>query len=223
MKRTFLWLSFFIFSVSTLNAQNKIVNGMVTTFDSIPLIGATIKVHSTKQITQTDTLGRFSVRVKPVDKLKVAAKGFGSQNVKLNEKTKLVMINLKLKSTPKAKEYAIGYGYVKDSEKLNAMARLSHNDFDFSQYTNMYDLIRGRLPGVTVSSDNSIVIRGINSFMLSSDPLIVVDGVAADISILNSLSPVNVKSIDVIKDGGAAIYGSRGANGVILITTKRGE
>lgn len=204
------------------NAQDRIVHGMVTTFDSLPLIGANVMVKSSKQEVKTDTLGRFSVTVRNEDKIRVSARGFSTANVKVTEKIKIAAINLKLKPGEKAKSYAIGYGYVKDVDKLNAMSQLEDGDVDFSQYTNMYDLIRGRFSGVQVHSNGDIVIRGVNSIKLSSAALIVVDGIPCDQSILNSIAPVNVKSINILKDGSSAIYGSRGANGVVLIETKKG-
>lgn len=213
----FLFLSFF-----QINAQDKVIQGVVTTFDSIAVIGADVRVKSTKQIFKTDTLGRFSARVNANDKLKIIAKGFNSYNVKLAENTKSVAVNLKLKPGPKAREYAIGYGYVKDVDKLNAMSRISKNDIDFSKYSSMHELIRGRFAGVQVQSNGDIIIRGVNSLTLSSAALIVVDGIPVDKSALYSISPINVSSINVLKDGSAAIYGSRGANGVVLIETRRG-
>jgi len=205
-----------------LKAQDQMIRGVVTTFDSIAIIGADIQVKSSKEVVKTDTLGRFTVNVNPGDRLKVKAKGFVSQKVKLEDNTKLVAVNLKLKSGDKSIEYAVGYGYVKDSEKLNAVAQLNNKDMDFSQYTSMYDLIRGRFAGVQVQSNGEIIIRGVNSINLSSAALIVVDGITVDQSMLSSISPSNVKSINVIKDGSSAIYGARGANGVVLIETKKG-
>uniref|UniRef100_UPI0032162064 TonB-dependent receptor plug domain-containing protein n=1 Tax=uncultured Draconibacterium sp. TaxID=1573823 RepID=UPI0032162064 len=214
---------FLILNIVHLKAQDKIIQGVVTTFDSIAVVGAKIQVKSTKEVVKTDTLGQFSVAVAPNDKLKVSARGFINEHAKLKENTKLVAINLKLKSGEKAREYAIGYGHVKDVERLNAVAQMTSDDIDFSQYSSFYDLIRGRFAGVEVRPNGDIVIRGVNSINLSSAALVVVDGVVVDQGILSSLSPVNIKSVDVLKDGSAAIYGARGANGVILIETKRGD
>lgn len=208
--------------VSTnLYAQERIIQGTVTTFDSIPLNGATVRVQSTKQEVLTDSLGNFSIQVDNKDKIKVYAHGFYDQNVKLNDKIKFAAINLKLKPGEKSREHAIGYGHVSDADKLNAVASLNKDDFDFSQYNNIFDLIKGRFAGVQVSG-GEIIIRGTNSINLSSAALIVIDGVPTSSSALNSISPIQVKSINVIKDGSSAIYGSRGANGVVLIETKRG-
>ncbi|MFA5588446.1 MAG: TonB-dependent receptor plug domain-containing protein, partial [Mariniphaga sp.] len=142
--------------------------------------------------------------------------------VKLDEKIKLAAINLKLKPGEKNREYAIGYGHVSDRDKLNALASLTSSDMDFSQYSSIYDLIKGRFAGVQVVN-GEVIIRGINSINSSSAALIIVDGVPVDGSALSSIPPIQVKSINVMKDGSSAIYGSRGANGVVLIETKRGN
>jgi TonB-dependent SusC/RagA subfamily outer membrane receptor len=213
-------IAVFTFSIN-LRAQERIIHGTVTTFDSIPLIGASVKVQSTKQEVLTDSLGNFSIGCDKKDKLKVYAHGFNNQNVKLTGNIKFAAINLTLKPGEKNREYAIGYGHVADADKLNAVASLNKDDFDFSQYSNIYELIRGRFAGVQVSN-GEIIIRGINSINSSSAALIVVDGVPMDASVLSSIPPVQVKSINVIKDGSSAIYGSRGANGVVIIETKRG-
>lgn len=217
-----LWVGLFFILAYNTQAQNRVVQGLVTTFDSIVVIGADIEVKSTKLVYKTDTLGHFAVEVSEDDKLKISAKGFVTNKIKLNENTKFVAANIKLKPGEKSREYAIGYGYVKDAEKLNAVSQMTSRDVDFSQYSNMYELIRGRFSGVQVHSNGDIVIRGVNSINLSSSALIVVDGIPTDKSVLNSISPVNVSSINIIKDGSSAIYGSRGANGVVVIETKKG-
>ena len=146
---------------------------------------------------------------------------FRSEKFKLENKVRFAIINLKLKPGEKSREYAIGYGHVKDVDKLNAVSNLSNKDVDFSMYSNIFELIRGRFAGVQVVN-GEIIVRGVNSINSSSAALIVVDGVPTSSSVLNSIPPVQVKSINVIKDGSAAIYGSRGANGVVLIETKKG-
>jgi TonB-dependent SusC/RagA subfamily outer membrane receptor len=202
-------------------AQERLLSGRVFTFDSIPLVDAKVEVKSTKQVVSTDTLGNFYVTCLPNDVLKVSARGFIGEKVKLTPSIKLALINLKLKPGERNREIAIGYGHVKDSEKLNAVANLNSDDMDFSQYSNIYELIRGRFAGVQVVN-GEIIIRGINSINSSSAALIVVDGIPSSSSVLSSIPPVQVKSINVIKDGSSAIYGSRGANGVVLIETKKG-
>lgn len=208
------WLSLHSFS------QERIMKGRVFTFDSIPLVNASVEVKSTKQVVKTDTLGFFSIPCGTEDVLKVSAKGFATEKFNLKNSYKFAVINLKLKPGVKNREIAIGYGHVLNSEKLNAVSSLDDNDMDFSQYSNMYELIRGRFAGVQVVN-GEIIIRGINSINSSSAALIVLDGVPVDNSILSSLPPIQVKSVNIIKDGSAAIYGARGSNGVVLIETKK--
>lgn len=203
------------------NGQEQIMHGTITTFDSIPLIGASVEVLSTKQKVLSDTLGNFLVVCSNKDKLKVTAHGFYDQKVKVNSSIKSVAVNLRLKPGEKNREYAIGYGHVSDKEKLVAVANLNKNDVDFSQYSNMYELLRGRFSGVQVAG-TQIIIRGVSSINGSNAALIVVDGTPMDSGVLSSIPPVNVKSVSVLKGGGAAIYGTRGANGVVLIETKKG-
>lgn len=215
-----MFLAIVLISTS-LCAQERMLHGMITTFDSIPLIGASVKVQSTKQVVLTDSLGNFAVSCNNDDKLKVYAHGFYNQKVKLTGKIKFAAINLKLKPGEKSREVAIGYGYVSDADKLNAIAALNSADFDYTRYDNIYEIIQSSFSGVQVEN-GEIIIRGVSSFQLSSAALIVVDGVISESSILSTIRPIDVKSINVIKDGSSAIYGSRGANGVVIIDTKRG-
>lgn len=211
------------FTLFTFNsaAQERTIRGQVFTFDSIPLVNAQIKVKSSKLMVQSDTLGRFSLNCKPGDVLFISAHGFNREKVKIESQTKIIIANLKLKPGVKNREIAIGYGHVTDRDKLVSAASLNNGDLDFSQYSNLYDIIQGRFPGVQIIN-GEVIIRGPNSINGSNAALIVVDGVPVDNSILNTLPPVMVKSINVIKDGSSAIYGVRGANGVVIIETKRG-
>ena len=203
-------------------AQDYLIKGVVTTFDSIPLVGVQIQSKATKEVVQSDSLGGFEIKCKNNDKLKVSAHGFIKRNVKVNNELNFVPVNLNIKPGNRGREYAIGYGHVLDADKLNAVASLSQHDMDFSQYRNIYDIIDGRFSGVQIVN-GEIIIRGINSLMGSSAALIVVDGIAADNSVLETIAPIEVKNISILKDGGAAIYGSRGANGVVIIETKKGN
>jgi len=212
---------FVFYSTFLLFGQEKVIQGKVTTFDSIPLIGASIKVKSTKEVVYSDTLGLFTVSCIPKDKLKVTARGFSNQNVKIEEKIKYVLVNLKLKPGPESREMAIGYGHVKDKDKLYAISSLNEKDMNFSQYTDIYDIIKGRFPGVQISG-GEIIIRGINTIMGSNAALLVVDGVVVDESSFASIPTADIASIDVLKGAAASIYGVRGANGVVIVETKRG-
>jgi len=220
MKPSILMLLIFTNSLF-LGAQDRIMAGRVFTFDSIPLVKANVQAKSTKQIVLTDTLGNFYISCNYDDVLKVSAEGFSNAKVKIDSKIKLAVINLKLKSGDKNREIAIGYGHVLDSEKLNAVASLNNKDADFSSFSNIFELVQGRFAGVQVVN-GEFLIRGVNSINSGTYALIILDGNPVNGAILNSVPPTQVKSINIIKDGSAAIYGSRGANGVVIIETKRG-
>lgn len=210
-------------------AQDKTLVGKVTTFDSIPLVGVDVFVKSTKLVYKTDSLGRFQVFCDPEDKIEISANGFYSQKVKVEKGVRLMYINLKLKkgddNIDLASRYVnVGYGYVDAKSLLNSVSTLNKNDIDFSVYTSMFDLIQGQFPGVTVEG-NSIVVRGNKTIYgtESNAALLVVDGIIVSTQDFALLSPSDVQSIDVLKDGSSSVYGSRGANGVVLVETKKGK
>lgn len=115
----------------------------------------------------------------------------------------------------------VGYGYARRKNLTTSVSKVTVNEKELGGYTDIGEYLRGRVPGLTVqktSDGYKYTIRGISTINLSSDPLFVVNGsVVNDISYLN---PHDIRSVEVLKDASASIYGSRGANGVILITTK---
>ena len=114
-----------------------------------------------------------------------------------------------------------GYGEVSKDGNTQSISRLVPAQEEVITYTNMTEYIRGKVPGVMVTPEGKFLIRGISSINSSTDPLILLDGTPIDD--INNVSPMDVFSVDVIKDGSSAIYGVRGANGVIMITTKSGR
>lgn len=164
------------------------VHGIITTFDSIPLIGLSIKVLSSKQVVFSDSLGKFTINCLHEDKIRV---------------------------------YDIGYGHISEENKSNAVVSLNTSKTDFSRYSDLYDLIRGQFAGVEISN-GEIIIEATKSFQGSNAALIVLDGAIPDESVLSTISPTDVKTINVIKDASSSIYGTRGMNGVVIIETKKG-
>jgi len=217
-------LSFFVLLSSTfLQGQEKLIEGMVTTFDSIPLIGANIEVKSTKEVVATDTLGMFSVSCAPKDKLKVTARGFSRINLKIKEETKLVFVNLKLLPGPENRELAVGYGHVQDAQKLYAISNVNENDLVFSMYSDIYNIIEERFSSsVQLRSDGELVIRGTPSMDGSNAALLVLDGRQISVNDFATINPLDIASINILKDASASVYGSRGGNGVVIVKTKRG-
>lgn len=209
--------------------QDKTIVGKITTFDSIPLNGVEIEVKSSGKVVLSDSLGRFQTFCNNEDKLIVRANGFYDQKVKVESEIRMVLINLKLKKGDKNLDLAgnyvnIGYGKVDAKNLLSSVASVKENDIDFSVYTNMFDLIQGQFAGVSVEG-NKVVVRGNKTYYGSESDaaLLVVDGMIVSESDFASISPMDVQSVDVIKDGSSSIYGSRGANGVVIVETKKGN
>ena len=165
----------------------------------------------------------------PEDKITVEADGFFPQKVKIEKEIRLILVNLSLKKGDRNLDMAgryvdVGYGHVNSNRLLNAVSSLNSKDMDFSRYNNMFDLIQGQFPGVSVEG-NQIIVRGTKTFYGAegNSALIVIDGAIVTTQDLTNLSPLDVASIDVLKDGSSSVYGSRGANGVVIVETKKGR
>ncbi|RCW29191.1 TonB-dependent receptor plug domain-containing protein [Marinilabilia salmonicolor] len=205
-------------------AQTRIVQGQVTTLDNLPV--ANFEVHAKKSGAgiNTDSLGRFSIVTKEKDVLLFKGKVFRNERVRINEKVKdSLFVQVTFIPTPENKKMAIGYGYVSEEDLINSVSHMNSKDDDFCNYNDIFELIRGRFAGVEIRGRGAgaeVVIRGTNSINLSSCALYVLDGVT--VRSISHISPCQVASIDIVKDAGSSIYGSRGANGVVLIETKKG-
>jgi len=217
------FLLIFLFSFTSISySQERTVTGFVTTLENISVVNTEVKVLSSKVTVLTDTVGSFKVSCLLKDKIKISAKGFYSQKVKIDEKTKEVFINLLFKPGEKNLDIAVGYGHIKEKDKSYAISNIRNDDnFEFSKYSNMLQHIVNSSPSIVIGG-GGIIIRGSNSLLGSSAALILIDGIAVNSSELYMLPPSDVKSVNILKGGSAAIYGSRGANGVVIITTKRG-
>ncbi len=192
------------------------------------LIGASITVKGTKNATVTDIDGKFTLSgVRKGDVLVITYLGFDPTEVKWNEQP----LNITLKSDAQDLEevVVVGYGTQKKSSMTAAVATVSQKEIQKTVTSNVATALQGRAPGVEVlqngaeaGGDVSILVRGAGSFG-STEPLYIVDGAVSNNGI-NSLNPNDIASIEILKDGSAAaIYGSRAANGVVLVTTKSGQ
>jgi len=225
MRNIFTTLFSFILLVSFTSisyAQERTLKGHVTTLENIVVVNAEVKVLSSKETVLTDSLGNFEVSCLLKDKIKISANGFYSQKVKTEEIPNEAFINLVFKPGEKNLNVAMGYGHINEKDKSYATTTIKNdNNYKFAKYSNMIELITNSSPSIIVSG-GSILIRGESSLNGSSAALIIINGVDARMSQLMELEPMNVKSVDVLKGAAAAIYGSRGANGAVVITTKRG-
>lgn len=221
MIKTAITLLFFGFTVISVYSQNdQAICGKVTAFNKYPVNGVKVSAKKSKASTNTDAEGKYCIVVKPKDKITFKADGFEPAMKKItNEKE--IKVNMVFKEGQKNIDLAVGYGYMEKEDLLFAVNNLSEENNNFGDFTDIFNLIKGRFPGVTIRAgsdgNQKIVIRG-GGVTREVAALYVLDGVV--VQDISSLSPFDVASIDVLKDGAAAIYGARGSNGVVLIKTK---
>ncbi len=207
------------------NKKNKI-SGLVTDANMRPVGGAIIFVDGVKKNSITNSKGYYHIRVSPVAKeISVFTPLNGFKKLEINGNT-VLNFNLgkavakPLLQIPKEEEMIdIGYGKVSRKNLTSEVGTIYGQQSRQKSYSNIFEMIKGEVPGVEVNG-NSIRIRNSFSFQLSTEPLFVVDGVI--VPGIDGISPSDVRSIAILKGSSASIYGSRGANGVILITTLRG-
>ncbi len=207
----------------TLSGQEREIQGMVTTFESIPLVNAAIVAKSGEDTVHSDSMGMFTIACEPKDRLRVSAEGFATRKVQVREKTRMVLVNLRLLPGPENRELAVGYGHVKDAEKLYAVSNVNEDDTDFSKYSSIYDIISDSFSSsVQVRSDGEIVIRGSPTLDGNDAALLIVDGREVSAFDFGNINTTDIASVNILKDASAAVYGSRGANGVVIVETKQG-
>jgi len=229
--------------------QQNIVTGTITDKEGQPLPGANIVERGTTNGTQTDFDGNFSIEVGENAVLVVTYIGFATKEISVDGRSS-IRISLLEDAAGLEEVVVVGYGTQKKSDLTGAVDKLSSEDFNKGTNVSVDQLIQGRSAGVLVNQTSSepgggisVRIRGISSINGGNDPLYVIDGLPLDNSPLlsggggagigsnpnsrnplNSINPNDIESIEILKDASAtAIYGSRGANGVVMITTKKGE
>ncbi|SDH30361.1 SusC/RagA family TonB-linked outer membrane protein [Mucilaginibacter gossypii] len=229
-KKPFLLLLAVLLSSLTAFGQGRKINGTVVDEKGLPLPGATVRAKTAKATSVTDVAGNFTITVPPTEKaLIVTFIGYADQEIQINGESHL-SIRLSQSSNSLNDVIVIGYGSQRWEAVTGSVASISGERIRDIPAPNISQAIQGRLPGVEVSQTSTkpgatmqILIRGQRSLTASNDPLIVLDGIPFTGS-LGDINPNDVKSIDILKDASAtAIYGSRGANGVVLITTNRGQ
>jgi TonB-dependent SusC/RagA subfamily outer membrane receptor len=217
MKTTAL-IAIMIIIASTVHSQTRVVHGKLTAFDSFPVKNVEITSKKAKATTVTDEFGQFSIVCLEKDKIQVKAKAFKPVKKKVNADTESVNMNLQFIDSDENREMAVGYGYISKKNLNYGVSHLEHEDMEFCSYSNIFDLIQGQLSGVTVRGNEIYVRGGTNSFTPGATmALYVVD--SQPTSSLDWIQPCQIKSINVLKDSNASIYGSRGGNGVVLIET----
>ena len=218
----------FILSIFTLllvgtfacNGQNKTIKGSVYSFKDLPLKNIQITSKKTKTTVLSDSLGNFSINYIKNDKLTFVGSGFDKVTKKVSKK-EVMKVQMVFKKGTKNEEVAVLNGHVTKDRLSNSIANYSDYNTDFSNYPDIFSMIQGKFSGVSVVSHEGgkrVYIRGTSSSVTDNTALYVIDGVI--IQDISNIEPMDIKTIKVLKN--AAIYGSRGGNGAIVITTKGG-
>jgi TonB-dependent starch-binding outer membrane protein SusC len=225
----FVYLMAFLFLPVITLAQNR-VSGTVKDNNGKPLTNVSVVVKNTRMGTATDVSGNFTITARPADVLVFSFTGYESKELKVNGQTKIT-VSLHTKANSLDEVVVVGYGAVAKKDLTGSVGTVKMADIEKAPVRNFEDALAGRVAGVTASADDgqpgasvNIIIRGSNSLTQDNSPLYVVDGFPMENPDNNAINPAEIESIEVLKDASAtAIYGARAANGVILITTKKGK
>jgi TonB-linked SusC/RagA family outer membrane protein len=218
----------FLLCMIPLGMSAQTVKGTVSDEAGEPIIGATVKVQGTNDATVTDFNGNFSIKASSNATLNISYVGYLSQNVKVAGKSN-ISVSLKEDTQLLNDVVVIGYGTAKRSDISGSVASIDAAAMMKKVPINLADGLKGAAPGVIVTQQDGapdalsqVRIRGVGTINGDASPLYVVDGVQVGNN-ANFLNPQDIQSIEILKDASAtAIYGSRGANGVVMITTKHG-
>ena len=237
-KRSILLVALFFMGCLQLLAQSRMIQGEVTDAQNgEPLIGATVMVEGEKSGTVTDFDGNFKLQVtSSAKKVKISYIGYVDKIVEISDRMK---VKLESDSQILTDVVVIGYGTARKSDLTGSVATVSSKDFNKGLVSSPEQLINGKVSGVQIMSNSgsasagsTIRVRGGASLNASNDPLIVLDGVPLEqggisgnsSNFLSMINPSDIESMTVLKDASStAIYGSRASNGVIIITTKKGQ
>ena len=226
-RRLTMFLACMFLSLGMAMAQTHVTGVVISDEDQQPVIGAFVKVLGTQNGTQTDLDGKFELDVQAGAMLEFSYVGMTSKKVKATPNMRVV---LESNSKTMDEVIVVAYGTQKKSAFTGSAAVVKADDITKVQVTNAVDALKNKVSGVQMvqssgdpGSSSSVKIRGIGSITAGGSPLYVVDGIPFDGDI-KSINPQDIESLTVLKDAAsAALYGARGANGVIIITTKAGR
>ena len=219
----------FINGLQMMAQDGTTLTGIVVDVEKVPVPGVNVIIVGTTTGTATDFDGNYTIQVNNGDVLQFSYIGFITQNIPFEGQSSL-NVTLQEDAALLDEVVVVGYGTRKKSHLTGAVAKVKGDDIAGIQATRVDDALAGKLPGVLIQNqsgapgaDPKIQIRAASSITGNSDPLIVVDGYPISGS-LATVNPNDIESLEVLKDAAsAAIYGSRGANGVILVTSKKGK
>ncbi|OYX24731.1 MAG: SusC/RagA family protein [Flavobacteriales bacterium 32-35-8] len=232
MKHSFVkYLVFFSVMLTTMTAfaQTNTITGTIKDNTGMPIPGANVLVKNTTNGVQTDFDGKFAIKAKPEDILVATFIGMKTIEIKIGNQTN---INIKLEEEGAKLEevVVVGYGTRKKKDLTGSIVSVGAEEIASRPVQNAVQAMQGKAAGVDIGSNErpgtvgNISIRGSRSITASNSPLYVVDGIPLNSGGIDFINPTDIESIDVLKDASAtAIYGSRGANGVIIVSTKKGK
>jgi len=231
MKKILILLISFICVCNGIYAQQRAISGIVKDSKSNePLVGVSVTVKGTTTGITTDIDGKYSIQVAPGQTLAFSFLGMNTQEIKVSDKTPSVLnISLDPNEVLMDAVVVVGYGVTKRRDLAGAISSLKPDEIEAGVISNMSQLLKGRAAGVQVRQNSlepgggvSIRVRGASSVSADNEPLYVIDGFQTNN--MTHINPDDIESIEVLKDASTtAIYGAKGANGVILITTKKGK
>jgi TonB-linked SusC/RagA family outer membrane protein len=214
------------------HAQTRQIKGRVANSENgETLNGVSVRVKGSNQGTSTDAEGRFTINVPENSAILIISYvGFKEEEVAIDNKSE-ISINLSTDSKALNNVVVIGYGTQKKRAVTGSVVSVGYDEFKDRSFSNVAQSLAGTVPGVNIASSQgapgfgpTIKIRGTSSITAGTTPLYVVDGMALENFDLNQINPQDIQSVEILKDAASsAIYGSRGANGVIIITTKLGR
>lgn len=220
-------LTALFFMTGTMAFAENSITGTVKDANGNPLPGVVVKVEGTKNATVTDGNGRYSVDATPSQRLEFSYLGFVSQTLNASQSNQVVM---KEDNKTLGEVVVVGYGTMRRKDVTSSITTLKQEDLNLGVVTTPGELLQGKVPGLVVTTtanpngEPSITLRGASTLRTGEamQPYYIVDGVpGVDLSLV---SPDDIESIDVLRDATAtAIYGSKAANGVIIVTTKKGS
>ncbi|MFD2588702.1 SusC/RagA family TonB-linked outer membrane protein [Croceitalea marina] len=229
IKKRILMIAILLINIQLI-AQNLTVTGTVTDSDGVPVPGVNVVVLNTTRGVQTDFDGNYSISASNNDVLQFSYIGYATQTQIVNGQA-TINITLQEDTEQLDEVVVIGYGTQKKSLLTGAISKVVNEDLDQIAVSRVDEALIGQVSGVNIRNSEgeagsapTIRIRGVGSITSNSGPLVVVDGAVVDSDFLTNLDMNNVESFEVLKDAASgAIFGSRGANGVIQITTKQGK
>jgi iron complex outermembrane receptor protein len=229
-KPSALLIALFCF-ISITFAQNRTVTGTVTDQNGTAIAGATVTVRGTNTATQTDANGNFSISAGENAVLDITSVGYGASQVSVGSES-TVTATLTTQTSNLNEVVVVGYGTARRKDVTGAVTKVTAAEFNTGVISNPLQQVQGKVAGLVIvqpgsdpNSNVTVRLRGATS-LEGQPPLLVIDGVAIDDFNrgINSVAPNDIESYDILRDASsAAIYGSRGANGVIIITTKKGR